>query len=241
MKLQLWSHFQLRRVHFGATSWPLFSQTFPTPASPLPRDASLGAQLLRAVLSGVAPTRGSQRGVSPGPLPSTSAGTLPPPPAPLSPPSPSDTNCAPGAGGSSFPSRRHVPKVCVPTPQISSPTAVPFPPLPPLSFPFSFPFLCFWSVKYNYPITSHHLSTDWSIALTLEVGDEGIGASAVWHRCHLEGRAGTTAFQSHPRARRLVISRETQGWCWRSYLSPPPPAWLFSSWKPGAGATEGKT
>lgn len=42
-------------------------------------------------------------------------------------------------------------------------------------FPFSppSPFLCLWSVKYNYPITSHHLSTDWSIALTLDVRERG--------------------------------------------------------------------
>lgn len=84
----------------------------------------------------------------------------------------------------------------------------PLPSSAPLSFPFSFLFFCLWSVKYNYPITSHHLSTDWSIALTLEVGVEGIGAPAVWHCCHLEGRARTAASQSHP-ILRLVTRKET--------------------------------
>ena len=219
MKLQLWSHFQLRRVHFGATSWSLFSKTFPTPASPPPRDALPGAQLLRAVLSAIAPARGSQRGINPSPLPSTSAGTLCLPRPILSPLfSPPILNALPGRAAAPFSKPMPRPEGLRPcSPNLLSDCG----PLPsaPLSFPFSFPFLCLWSVKYNYPITSHHLSTDWSIALTLEVGDEGIGASAVWHCCHLEGRAGTAVFQSHPRAWRLVISRETQGWwCGRSYL-----------------------
>lgn len=53
----------------------------------------------------------------------------------------------------------------------------------PLSPPFSF--LCLWSVKYNYPITSHHLSTDWSSVLTLDVRERERellrhGTAATW-------------------------------------------------------------
>lgn len=156
MKLQLWSHFQLRRVHFGATSWSLFAQTFSTPAGPPRGDAFSGAQLLRAVLSAIALARGSLHGRNPGPLPSTSAWTLflsrpllsqpPRTPHPAGPPrSPRINKCAPCARGSSGRSRLslsqcHVLTFWVLAPKISSRTAVPFPPLPLFLSPFPFPF-----------------------------------------------------------------------------------------------------
>lgn len=126
----------------------------------------------------------------------------------------------------------------VPTLRVLAPKSSLGPQSLPSSAPLSFPSLFLWSVKYNYPITSHHLSTDWSIALTLEVGDEGIGASAMGHRCHLEGRVRTAAFQSNPHAPGLVIAKETQAvWEKLSFPAPAPKACLLSSRKPGAGAT----
>lgn len=217
MKLQLWSHFQLRRVHFGATSWFLFAQTFPMPASPPRGDAFPGAQLFRAVLSAIAPARGSQSGGNPGPLPSTSAATLFLPCPLLSLLlSPQIINAlpVPAAVSVSWPMPR-LDGLGPRSPNLLSDCG-PLSSSAPLSFPFPFPFLCLWSVKYNYPITSHHLSTDWSIALTLEVREEGIGASAVWHCCHLEGKARTTAFQGNPHTWRLGIGKETKGLCGRS-------------------------
>lgn len=67
-------------------------------------------------------------------------------------------------------------------------------------FPLSPPsFLCLWSVKYNYPITSHHLSTDWSIALTLDVRER------VWELL----RRGTAATW-------LTVWEQTQGYLKKS-------------------------
>lgn len=131
----------------GATSWSLFAQTFSTPAGPPRGDAFSGAQRLRAGLSAIALARGSLRGRNPGPLPSTSARTLflsrPPPPHPAR--SPPINKCAPCARGTSCGSRLslsqcHVLTSWVLAPQISSRTAVLFPPLPLFLSPFPFPF-----------------------------------------------------------------------------------------------------
>lgn len=68
--------------------------------------------------------------------------------------------------------------------------------------------LCLWSVKYNYPITSHHLSTDWSIALTLDVREK------VWKPL----RRGTAATW-------LTVWEQTQGYLKKS------PKSESSNWK----------
>lgn len=123
MKLQLWSHFQLRWGWSGATSWFLCAQPFPTPAGPPRGDASSGAQLLRAGLSAIVPARDSLCRGNPDPLPSTSAWTLPSP-SPLSALFP-DKECAPWAIGSACQSRLSLHQCQVLLLRVQAPQSVP--------------------------------------------------------------------------------------------------------------------